>query len=125
MRDAICGLTSKASSQCRVDWLEGAGGNKGPSRFDAMLTDDSGGEEQGGGLSLPALKTDCEATVKKVWRWQSSTCLCQDPLHVNLAGTAAQSENGNVRLMFFIYWQLLINMEKNTVTLLAPCGLKP
>lgn len=90
-----------------------------------MLADESEGEEQRGGLSLPALETDCEATVKTVWHGQSSTCLCQDPLHANLAGPAAQSENSTIRLMFFIYWQLLINMEKNTMTSLAPCGLKP
>lgn len=125
MRDAICGLPSKASSQCHVDWLEGAGGNRGPSRSNAMLADDSEGGEQEGGLSLPALKTGREATVKTVWPWQSSACLWQDPPHTHLAGAAAQSENSTVRLMFFIYWQLLTDMEKNTVSSLAPCGLKP
>lgn len=77
-----------------------------------MLADDSEGGEQEGGLSLPALKTGCEATVKTVWPWQSSACLWQDPPHAHLAGAAAQSENSTVRLMFFIYWQLLTDMEK-------------
>lgn len=89
-----------------------------------MLADNAEGAKQGGGLFLPALKTDCEATVKTAWHWQSSTCLCQDPLHANLASTAAQLENSTIRLMFFIYWQLLINIEKNIVTSLTPCVLK-